>query len=870
MTRAAALVAAVSACLVMPALAQAARPFLRYTGDPDKLRKAEAKLLSLSVGRLQQQLVPGDRSAEANRAPIAAVDRLIALFHVTGDKQYAERALLVLRRIAGAYLEAPEQQILSHITERGALDKSNLLMRDLSYDFARIYHLSRDERAAQRCAMILSRLADVMPKWPLVTREGKTKDQDDKAYRMAWDANGLWGVWYWSDLGAGLPVARAFDLIHDSGAMQRLAALDKIERDLIRYQVEHYLERPVSLGNLLHYVLRALPVYGMAIPEPKYVHIAVQRYRYIIQSQYYADGFWHEGAPGYHKDITWGLTRQIPPLLKGYSDPPGYTCDIDLPRYDNLDLAIEYARQHKRMWDALKKLTFPNKDYAKLHDATYPHGAWWDVRPKRSYPRILGCMGHAILGTNPDPDQAQLHLHYSGTHGHEHFDALNIILFARGKELISETKYRAKPGGVSTREWHTMTAGHNTVVIDEKNQLSRFPHPSHRRRITEADAMDTVPNWRYRAGGHGNALNDPKLRCFCPDWDAVQVAEAEAERAYYPDPKLYRRTVALVHVDEHEVYAVDVFRVRGGKRHDWMLHGCLQLPYELSTSIALRPMDGKVHKYLDQLRSARTDRGWTATFAYEKGGNLRTHVLPQRESRVIVGRGPAMRRDGYAHFLDVRRDASESCFVAVHDPYERSPNVESIEAVQWDDDPMNAGLRLRLANGCTDLVLSSPEEPPFHERRVAGVVFAGRFAHIRFRGDQLVHAYGVDASRLKVGEIDLKGPGYYEGEITATHRIEAGAEFDAFDVDAKLPAGLAGRCLVVDLGGVLTQAFTIERVEPTEAGARIYSKDEPGLEIRGDLIKMMYYPGWGIPRPCRFRISDAMRWVGRPGTDEAK
>ena len=841
------------------AFAQNTRPYLLYKGDPERLSKAVAPMMKLSEQQIVRKLVPGDRSAEANAGPLRAVDRMIALANVSGQRKYAERALLILKTVAVPYLEAPEEQILSQITERGALDKSNLLMRDLSYDLARIYHLSGDKHAAERAALILSRLADVMPKWPLVTRKGKTKDQDDRAYRLAWDANGLWGVWFHSDIQAGLPVARAFDLIHDSGVMQRMGALEKIERDLIRYVPEHYFERPMGLGNLTHYVLRSLPIYGMAIPEPKYVHMVMQRYRYLINAQYYADGFWHEGAPGYHKDITTGLTRQVPEVLKGYSDPPGYTCDIDLPRYDNLDLAAEYARQHKRMWDALKKLTFPNNGYAKVHDATYPHGAWWDVRPKRSYPRILGCVGHAILGTRSNPDQAQLHLHYSGTHGHEHYDALNIILFARGKELISETHYRTR--GISPREWHTMTAGHNTVVIDEKNQLGRFPPRSHRRAITEADAMDNIPNWRYRNGGHGNALNDPKLRCFCPDWDPVQVVEAEAERAYFPDPEMYRRTVALIHVDDHQTYAADIFRVRGGKTHDWMLHGCLQLPYKLNTSVRLSPMKGTLHKYLDQLRGAATDDGWSATFDYEKGSSLRTHMLGQTGARVIVGRGPAMRRDGYAPFLDVRREARESCFVAVHDPYEGEPNVKSIEAMSWGSDPMNAGLRVRLANGHTDIVLNSPENPPFAEHRVTeDITFAGRFAHIRYRGNQLVHAYAVDATRLRVGEVDMKGPGHYEGEIIATHRIEAGAELDAFETNARLPAGLEGRCLVVDLGGVLTQAFIIDRIEPTDTGALIYSKDEPGLEIRGDLIKMMYYPGWGIPRPCRFHIADTLRY----------
>jgi hypothetical protein len=90
---------------------------------------------------------------------------------------------------------------------------------------------------------------------------------------------------------------------------------------------------------------------------------------------------------------------------------------------------------------------------------------------------------------------------------------------------------------------------------------------------------------------------------------------------------------------------------------------------------------------------------------------------------------------------------------------------------------------------------------------------------------------------------------------------QAGAAFDAFETEAALPAGLEGRCLGVDLGGTLTQAFTIDRVEPTATGALIYTRDEPGMEIRGDLIKLMYYPGWAISRPARFHVADTLRWA---------
>jgi hypothetical protein len=170
-------------------------------------------------------------------------------------------------------------------------------------------------------------------------------------------------------------------------------------------------------------------------------------------------------------------------------------------------------------------------------------------------------------------------------------------------------------------------------------------------------------------------------------------------------------------------------------------------------------------------------------------------------------------------------------------------------------------VRIALTDGRSDVVLSGGGEPPFDVQAVPGVgEFAGRFAHIRLANGEPVQAWATDAGRLRVGEVDLSGPGRWQGEIIRVHRMEAGAEFDAFETDAQVPEGQEGRCLLVDLGGDLVQAHIIERVQPTEGGSLIHVTGEPGIEIRGDLIKMMYYPGWGIDRPATFHIADSQHW----------
>ena len=220
--------------LYMPPCALCAeRPFLDYSCEPEAVIAALGSRLPATDAELIAGVDAQHRSASANNLAEWAVDQLFRLHETTGDEQVAERAAAILRALAAPWLDATDEQLRAQITDAGAQDRSNLLMRDVAWDLARLWRLTGDPAMAHRVAIILQRYAEVMPDWPLVTRQGELRDQDDEAYRLAWDANGLWGGWFVSDVEAGLPVVRAFDLIHDSGAMQELGALEQIERDLV-------------------------------------------------------------------------------------------------------------------------------------------------------------------------------------------------------------------------------------------------------------------------------------------------------------------------------------------------------------------------------------------------------------------------------------------------------------------------------------------------------------------------------------------------------------------------------------------------------------------------------------------------------------
>jgi hypothetical protein len=319
-------------------------------------------------------------------------------------------------------------------------------------------------------------------------------------------------------------------------------------------------------------------------------------------------------------------------------------------------------------------------------------------------------------------------------------------------------------------------------------------------------------------------MNDGKLRLFNTDFDMVQVVEADGERSYVPMPEQYRRTIALVKIDDADTYVVDIFRVKGGTTHDYMLHGCLEEPYAAQTSISTaEPLDGVLHEYFRDLHTVRTDDTWHVTMRLDNGeAATRTWMLAQPNTQIIQGVAPAMRRIGDAPFLAVRQSDGESIFVAVHHAFTGEPVVQHAELVEASD--QRVALRVMLPGGVD--TIESTDAGFTHQRE-------GQWVY------------------------QVAGSHTLSGTIKRTHRIEAGDAFDAFVTDARLPAdgSLDGLTLMIDQGGLLVQSFIIDRIERRDGETIIFSRDEPGMRIDGDLIKQTYYPGWGIKGIAGFRIA---------------
>jgi len=461
-------------------------------------------------------------------------------------------------------------------------------------------------------------------------------------------------------------------------------------------------------------------------------------------------------------------------------------------------------------------------------------------------------VGHAWLGCGRGDEQVQLHLHFSGGYGHEHADTLNLILCAKGLELLPDVGYTH----TRYRTWSTGTLCHNTVVIDEQRQKTRG------------------------VGG----LSDGRLLAFETASSPVQWVEASGESAYPDLADEYRRMLMLVDAGGDEVYAVDLFRVKGGTQHDWALHGNADYEGAASVSVPLAPYadnllpgvkirypkgesdrgdaDGRNTSYafFQNVSRGRLTDGVTVTFTgSEKSAGVRTHLPAQPGTEVFLGDAPSLRRaeennillDRYRMpiFLLRRKGPPPlaSRFVAVHEPFEGKPFLDgvSLQPVSGDEDAIAVSVR---HHGVADHIIHRPQAD---DRAIAtgDLRLRGQTGFVRERNGvpEMMGLWG--GLELRWGKYVLTGSGVYSGKVIQ-------AETDFLSVSGELPEGNAmkGATLLVTFGDASSQGYRIEKIARENGEIRVITEDEIGFALQPGGAKHLFFPLREIPGEVTYRI----------------
>ncbi|MFV2069992.1 MAG: heparinase II/III family protein, partial [Pirellulales bacterium] len=271
----------------------------------------------------------------------------------------------------------------------------------------------------------------------------------------------------------------------------------------------------------------------------------------------------------------------------------------------------------------------------------------------------------AILRSGQDTAARALWLDYDSGGPHGHQDGMNLGLFAYGLDLMPDFGYPpVQYGGWDSprARWYSMSAGHNTVVVDGKSSPS---------------GAGKTTLWANGKFFHAIRASGPALN--------------HAHR--------FERTAALVDVAPDAFYVVDVFRVEGGSDHTKFMHshfGTVE-----TRGLQVRP--GPDYGHGTQMRSFRWDRTPTSSWHIDwkiddrygllsRGKQVRlryTDLTTNAEAGVaegwVVAGGYDTGDEAWIPRVLTRRgkqddaDTLRSTFVALIDPYEGEPTVVSAE-----------------------------------------------------------------------------------------------------------------------------------------------------------------------------------------------
>jgi len=685
-------------------------------------------------------------------------------------------------------------------------------MQSRALDLARLYAATGKRDYARRAALIIDRFAQVFPRWcyhydfPFHQKIIYDGDVPPEQFRPGF-RTARWTRWAYNDI--PITLIEAYQAIRPSGVFENLSqeqnarVASRIENDLFRAAARQVLANPETYGNMSPHAWFSLVAAGKAIGEPEYSREVRRRLQSFLETRFFCDGAWLEGAPSYHSQIQESLDR----LGKELDGQAGLQAAGGI-----------LARSR----EALSKLRLPDGRLVPVHDTWHYNktGALAETRPF-----LLPGLGHACLGGGRAGRQAQFHLTWSGGYGHQHADNLSLIVFAAGRELLSDIGYTH----TKYKSWAVATASHNTVVVDEENQQAGRPGPPSEGSLHIFDAGDPL----------------------------VQVVSAGGERAYPGKVSVYRRTLIVVGAGTEGQYAVDLFEVEGGKTHDYFLHGDANRPSRVTLDAAATPLaallppgfdwrptrhEGQADEvrrphsaygFLHNLRSAEapTGRGLIVRFlpAYGDLPGLRATLFPETSSTLVAGDNPSIRAAGEdeaaldSHsrpFVMLRHRPADgrSRFAAVLEPYGAKTHSRVIQRI----DAPGAALALKLVDGdLVDFVVAGARNTVALLAGNFSASFRGEIGAIRMRGAKVEHAYALGDGEWRCGTFRQRGRPRVTADLL-------GAGRDALTLGtSSLPA--PGQIVRLVTADGWTYAFTVTAASAEGGHSIVRLVEAPGL-----------------------------------------
>jgi hypothetical protein len=276
--------------------------------------------------------------------------------------------------------------------------------------------------------------------------------------------------------------------------------------------------------------------------------------------------------------------------------------------------------------------------------------------PETDHNRSWSNLGVTRLAAGKNDRQTIVLLDHNSYGSHSHFDQLNMVIWAKNREMASDLGY-IYWGHRLTADWLTQSLAHNLVVVDERNQ--------------DKQGRPTVVFSRLNS--------------------STPVLEMRSPSAYQGRTTEYRRTVALLSGLSNQPVVLDIFRVRGGSTHDWSFH--TEAPALKVSGVDVKPIERPwtrvPYGLLRDVHQGAADTAWQAEFRWPDKAGLRVWMTEAEATTVFKATAPGQRtkeQEGRRlPWLLARRTGTNlaSTFIAVYEPFgEGTAGVNAVKVVQ--------------------------------------------------------------------------------------------------------------------------------------------------------------------------------------------
>jgi len=562
-------------------------PHLFLTAADIAQAKSRAAKFEWAKGTLQGLSAAGDRALGLNVADIPDHGGQWGHYYVCKKDGYS------LKTVDATHHECPNCKTVytgwpyDDVVVASVHSRYTRAVRDLGLAYA----FTGDAKYAQKAREILLAYADKYPTFKLHDVSGGEARSGGRLYAQTLDES--------VDI---IGPAWGYDLVYNDPCF---SAEDhaKIERGYFREVCRTIQRNDAGISNWQSWHNAGVAAVGFCLDDPELMAWAINGksgLRFQLDKSVLPDGWWFEGAVGYH----WYAL-----------DALHYT--VEAAGHAGLDFYANAA--YKSLYEAPVLYTFPNGTFPSINDSSggsiagqhrlyelaYRHWpepafAWvancgarktleaflWgvDELPAVTAPKLaskdFAGLGAAVLRAGSGDGAAYAHLDY-GPHGggHGHPDKLVVVLWALGQELAPDPgslAYAAPMHG----SWYRQTLAHNAIVVDQKSQTA----------------------------------TEGKLQLFA-DWGEAALVSATCDTAY-AGVKL-SRTVLLT-----PTYLLDLHRAASDKPHtyDFIWHNIGTMTPSLPTTPRAEPL-GKDNGYqhLLNIATASGAQDWSVEFATDKG-----------------------------------------------------------------------------------------------------------------------------------------------------------------------------------------------------------------------------------------------------------